>query len=169
MDPFQGACGPDRGLWAAQLPYQDAFVVTDAGLTDQPASLATLLERPATLDSVAAGASGLVFWLQLANPRAAVMRYEVRSPDGAVVQQVSREVGAGFSMRFLALVVSVAPDAATGAWEIRAFQDEVLLHTQPFTVVPAPAAGSGSAGAAGTAALEVEVLDEGPAGGEAPR
>lgn len=170
VDPFGGACGPDRGLWAAQLPYQDGFMVTDAGLTDQPASLATLLERPATLATVPAGTSGLVFWLQLVNQRAGLMRYELRSPDGAVAQEVSSEVGEGFSMRFLALSLSIAPEAPGGTWEVRAFQDGVLIRTQPFTVVPGPAAAASPAGAAARApALEVEVLDQVPAGAKAHR
>lgn len=170
VDPFEGACGPGQGqgLWAAQLPYQDAFMVTDAGLTDGPASLAALLERPPTLATVPAGASGVVFWLQLANQRAAVMRYEVRAPGGAVVQELSHPVGAAFSMRFLAVTLSVAPDAAAGVWEVRAFQDGVLLRAQPFTVVAGPAAAASPAGAAArTAALSVEVLEQAPGGGTA--
>lgn len=165
VDPFAGACGPAEGLWAAQLPYQDGFAVTDAGLTDQPISLAALLERPPTLASVPAGASGLVFWLQLANPRAGVMRYQLRSPGGAAVQEFSHETSAGFSMRYLAVTLSVAPDAAAGAWEIRAFHDDVLIRTLPFTVVPGPPAAASSGGAsARSAPLGVRVLDQVPDG-----
>lgn len=170
VDPFAGPCGPPRSLWAAQLPYQDGFMVTDAGLTDQPPTLAALLERPETLATVRAGASGVVFWLQLANQRAGVMRYELRSPDGAVVQEASHEVGASFSMRFLALSLSLPADAPGGVWEVRVFQDGALIWTQPFTVDPRPEAGAPSAGAAMRgAALEVEVLDEGPAGAASHR
>lgn len=168
VDPFTGACGPAQGMWAAQLPYQDGFRVTDAGLTDQPVSLAALLERPPTLTSVTAGSSGVVFWLQLVNQRAAAMRYELRSPGGAVVQEFSHQVGATFSMRFLAVTLAVPVDAAGGAWEVRAFQDDVLLRTLPFTVVAGAGAGmSGADAAAWIAALEVEVLDQAPGGGPA--
>lgn len=170
LDPFAGPCGPPRSLWAAQLPYQDGFVVADAGLTDQPASLAALLERPPTLAAVPAGASEVVFWLQLANQRAALMRYELRAPDGALAQEVSRSVAATFSMRFLAVSLSVDAGAPPGAWEIRAFQDGALIWTQPFTVVPGPAAAvSAPGGAVRAEGLEVRVLDQVPGGAGAHR
>lgn len=98
VDPFGGECAPSQSLWSAQLPYQDEFMVTDAGLLDEGPSFATLLERPPTVGSFPLDADYLWFWLQLANSKAAVVRFEFRNPSGSTAVEVSGSVGPTFSM-----------------------------------------------------------------------
>jgi hypothetical protein len=165
VDPFAGGCSEQESLWTNQLAYQDAFMVTDAGLTDQPVTLAALLERPPTLSAFPLNAAGFRFWIQTANQRAATVRFELHAPGGALHQTVQQQVGAGISTRYLLLNVAVSGALTEpGAWEIRTFQDGQLIWTQPFTLLPAAAAAADAAGASARAAstLEVRVLDQAP-------
>jgi hypothetical protein len=167
VEPFSGACGSARSLWQNQLAYQDAFAVTDAGVTDQPATFQALLERPVTLGAIPMSAADFLFWLQLANQRAAVVRQELRTPGGELFQAVQRQVGPTFSMRYLVLTVPVQGTLTeAGDWEIRTYQDGDLIWTQPFTLAAASDADPRRASEAGprpdTRALEFQVLDQAP-------
>lgn len=166
-EPFAGECSATKSLWADQLAYQDAFMVTDAGLTDQPVTQAVLLERPPTVSAFSLDAAGFRFWLQVANQRAAAVRFELRAPGGAHPHVVQLQVAASFSMRYLVLNIPVKGALTeAGAWEIQAYQDGQLIWTQPFTLLPAAAAdAAGAAGTpslSGTPAFDVQVLDQAP-------
>lgn len=169
VEPFAGACSSAKSLWADQLAYQDEFMVTDAGLTDQPATRALLLERPPTVGVYSLDAPDFRFWLQTANQRASTVRFELRAPGGARREALQLQVGAAFSMRYLVLNVPVSGVLTeAGTWEIHAYQDGQLVWTEPFTLRPAAAADA--AGAAGTPSLHgpsgfgVQVLDQVPPG-----
>ena len=167
LPPFAGECSPTKSRWAKQLAYQNAFMVTDAGLTVQPPTLAALLERPPTLSAFPLNAAGFRFWLQVANQPAALIRYELRAPGGALRESVQLQVGATFSMRYLVLEVPVSGQfSESGAWEIRTYKDGQLIWTQPFTLLPAAAAGaakgSGTPSLRGTFTLGVRVIDQPP-------
>ena len=167
VEPFAGACSPTESLWADQLAYQDAFMVTDAGLTINPITQGVLLERPTTVRAFPLNAAGFRFWLQVANQRPATMRFDLHAPGGARRDSVQVQVGASFSMRYLVLDVPVSGALAeAGAWEIRTYQNGQLIWTEPFTLLPA----ANAAGAAGTPSLHakstlaVQVLDQAPPG-----
>jgi murein DD-endopeptidase MepM/ murein hydrolase activator NlpD len=163
VDPFAGECSSAESLWTNQLPYQNAFMVMDAGITDQPGTLAALLERPPTLGAIPLDAPSFRFWIQLANQQTATMRYEVRTPGGALHETVQQQVGATFSIRYLVLNVPVAGELTqAGTWEIRTYQNGQLIRTQPFTLIPA-AEVSGAAVRA-PSSLEVQVIDQAPPG-----
>jgi murein DD-endopeptidase MepM/ murein hydrolase activator NlpD len=166
IDPFTGPCSSTGSLWEDQLAYQDAFMVTDAGLTELRAPQAALLERPPTLPGFPLNAAGFRFWLQVANQPAATIRFEVRAPGGALRDSVVLQVGASFSMRFLVLDVPVSGVLTeAGAWEIRTYQNGQLIRTEPFTLLPAAAPAAGAPGAAsvsGTSRLVAQVLDQAP-------
>jgi murein DD-endopeptidase MepM/ murein hydrolase activator NlpD len=169
LDPFAGECSPTESLWADQLAYQNAFKVTDAGLTDQPATFAALLERPPTLNAFPLNAAGFRFWLQVANQPAAQTRFELLAPGGALRDAVQVQVGASFSMRYLVLEVPVSGELTEpGAWQIRTYQGNQLIHTQPFTLLPAGAGAAGEAPATpslrGTFPFAVRVFDQPPPG-----
>lgn len=166
LDPFAGECSPTKSLWADQLAYQNAFMVTDAGLTDQPATLPVLLERPPTLSAFPSNASGFRFWLQVVNQPAARIRFELRSPGGALKDAGQRQVGAAFSMRYLVLEVPVSGELTqAGAWEIRTYKDDQLIWTQPFTLLPVAAAESpGTPSRRGTFTFGVRVFEQPPPG-----
>lgn len=168
VEPFTGACSPTaESLWAEQLAYQDSFMVTDAGLTDQPLTQGVLLERPPTLRAYPLDAAGFRFWLQVANQRPGTIRFQLRAPGGASSDVVMLQVGGSFSMRYLVLDVPVrgAPREA-GAWEIQVYQDGTLIWTEPFTLLPAaaPAGPAGTPSLSGTPRLKVQVLDQAPPG-----
>jgi murein DD-endopeptidase MepM/ murein hydrolase activator NlpD len=167
VEPFSGACGAPRSLWENQLVYQDAFAVTDAGITDQPATFEALLERPATLGAIPTGATDFLYWLQLANQRAAVVRHELRRPGGELFQAIQRQVGPTFSMRYLVLTVPVHGTLTEpGDWEIRTYQDAELVWTQPFTILAEPASNTRAptdrTARADASVLTIEVLDQVP-------
>jgi murein DD-endopeptidase MepM/ murein hydrolase activator NlpD len=168
VEPFMGACSSTtESLWAEQLAYQDSFMVTDAGLTDQSVTQAVLLERPPTVRAYPLDAPGFRFWLQVANQRPGTIRFELRAPGGASSDAVLLQVGASFSMRYLVLDVPVhGALTEAGAWEIRTYRDGQLIRTEPFTLLPATgAAGAGAAGTpslAGTPSFAVRVLDQAP-------
>jgi len=169
VDPFAGECSSTKSLWADQLAYQDAFMVTDAGLTDQPATRSVLLERPPTLGAFPLNAAGFRFWLQVANQPAAQVRYELRAPGGALREAIQLQVPATFSMRHLVLDVPVNGELIEpGAWEIRTYQGNQLIWTQPFTLLPAAAAVAAGGPAApslrGTFTFGVRVFDQPPPG-----
>src|SRR5688500_11815428 len=116
-------------------------MVMDAGLTDQPVSLATLLERPPTLSAFPLDAAGFRLWIQTANQAASTVRYDLHAPGGALHETVQQQVGATFSTRYLVLNVAVSGELTqAGTWEIRTYQDGQLMWTQPFTLLPAGAA-----------------------------
>lgn len=141
-EPFAGGCGPARSLWSDQPAYQNEFMVTDAGITDiEPLPYATLLERPPTVDQIPLNAEEFRFWIQLANQPAAVVRMEVHGPGGGdPAFAVLGHVGPSFSMRYLSTRVPVAGVLSEpGAWEVRTYQDEALIWSEPVTLVPAPA------------------------------
>jgi murein DD-endopeptidase MepM/ murein hydrolase activator NlpD len=172
LEPFAGDCSSTKSLWADQLSYQNAFMVTDAGLTDQPATGPVLLERPPTLSAFPLNAPGFRFWLQVANQRAARIRFEVRAPGGALRDARQLQVSPTFSMRYLLLQVPVSGELTeAGAWEIRTYQDDQLIWTQPFTLLPAAAADAADAAESpGTPPLRdaftfaVRVFDQPPPG-----
>jgi murein DD-endopeptidase MepM/ murein hydrolase activator NlpD len=159
LDPFAGECSSTKSLWADQLAYQDAFMVTDAGLTDQPPTPDVLLERPPTLSAFPLNAAGFRFWLQVANQPAATIRFELRAPGGALTDAGTLQVSAAFSMRYLLLNVPVSGALTqAGAWEIRTYQDGQLIWTEPFTLLPAAAAGTPSL--RGKPTFDVQVIDQ---------
>lgn len=167
LDPFAGECSPTKSMWADQLAYQNAFKVTDAGITDQPATFAVLLERPPTLSAFPLNAAGFRFWLQVANQPAAQTRFELRAPGGALRDGGQVQVGASFSMRYLVLDVPVNGQLVEpGAWEIRTYQNNQLTWTQPFTVLPVAAAEAAEDPATpslrGTFTFGVRVFDQPP-------
>lgn len=165
VESFVGACAAGRSLWRDQLAYQDGFAVVDAGTTHEQPSLATLLERPPTLASVPMDVPSFLFWLQLANQPAAVVRQELRGPSGAVLQDVERAVGATFSMRYLLLTVPVnGVLTQPGEWEVRTYQDGVLIWTQPFTLTAAAGAAADARAPVAARALAMDVLDQAPGG-----
>jgi murein DD-endopeptidase MepM/ murein hydrolase activator NlpD len=172
LDPFAGECSSARSLWANQLAYQNAFMVTDAGLTDQPASRPVLLERPPTLSALPLNAAGFRFWLQVANQPAARIRFQLRAPGGALREAGQLQVGPAFSMRYLVLDVPVSGELIeAGGWEIRTYQDDQLIWTQPFTLLPVAAAvaavaaeDSGTPSLRGTFTVGVRVFDQPPPG-----
>lgn len=169
MDPFAGGCSAQESRWASQLAYQDAFMVMDAGLTDQPVTLAALLERPPTLAAFPLNSAGFRLWIQTVNQRASTVRYEVRAPGGALRQTVEQQVGASMSTRYLVLNVAVSGALTEpGAWEIRTYQDGQLIWTQPFTLLPAAAADAAGTSVQATSALRVQVLDQAPEAGAHP-
>lgn len=162
LEPFAGECSSTESLWADQLAYQDAFVITDAGLTDQPPTRDVLLERPPTLSAFPLNAAGFRFWLQVANQPAATIRFEVRAPGGALTDAGTLQVSAAFSMRYLLLQVPVAGELTeAGAWEIRTYQDGQLIWTEPFTLLPAVAAdAAGTPSLRGEPTFDVQVIDQ---------
>ncbi|HEX6370243.1 MAG TPA: M23 family metallopeptidase [Longimicrobium sp.] len=166
VEPFAGACSPTESLWADQLAYQNAFMVTDAGLMHQPATRAVLLERQPTVRAFPLDADGFRFWLQVANQPAATIRFELRAPGGTRPDAVQLQVDSAFSMRYLVLNVAVRGELTeAGAWEIQTYQDGQLIWTEPFTLLPAPAAdAAGTPSLRGKSTLGVQVLDQAPPG-----
>jgi len=163
VDPFAGECSVEESLWKNQLAYQDAFKVMDAGLTDQPVTLASLLERPPTLSAFPLYAAGFRLWIQTVNQRAATVRYDLHAPGGALRETVQQQVGATFSTRYLVLNVAVSGKLTeAGTWEIRTYQDGQHIWTQPFTLLPAGAADAAEASVRAASTLEVQVLDQAP-------
>lgn len=172
LDPFAGECSSTKSLWADQLAYQNAFKVTDAGITDQPATFAVLLERPPTLSAFPSNAAGFRFWLQVANQPAALVRYVLRAPGGALRDVGQVQIGPSFSMRYLVLDVPVSGELIeAGAWEIRTYQGNQLIWTQPFTLLPVAAAeaaeGPSTPSLRGTFPFAVRVFDQPPPGEDA--
>lgn len=173
VDPFLGQCGARASLWVEQLPYQNAFMVTDAGISDQlPLTYADLLERPPSVVEIGADADSVRFWIQLANQRSASMAFQVVSveEDGDPAWEITGNVGPTFSMRYLTGRIPVAGLLAPGPWEVRVLQDGERIWTEPFAVAgPAPPASATQTdrGIVAGGSLEgtgIEVLDQGPAG-----
>jgi murein DD-endopeptidase MepM/ murein hydrolase activator NlpD len=172
VEPFVGQCSSTtESLWAQQLAYQDSFMVTDAGLTDQVVTQGVLLERPPTLRAYPLDATGFRFWIQVANQPSGTTRFELRAPGGATGDVVLLPVGATFSMRYLVLDVAVRGALTEpGAWEIRTYQGNQLIWTEPFTLLPA-AAPTGPAGTPSlfdTPRLKARVIDQAPGAGAHP-
>jgi hypothetical protein len=168
VEPFTGPCSATtESLWAQQLAYQDSFMVTDAGLTNQVVTQAVLLERPPTLRTYPLDAPGFRFWLQVANQRTGSIRFELRAPGGAAGDVVLLPVGDSFSMRYLVLDVSVSGALTqAGAWEIQVYQGNQLIWTEPFTLLPAaaPAGPAAAPSLSGTPRLKARVIDQVPPG-----
>lgn len=171
VEPYAGECSPAESLWADQLAYQNAFMVTDAGLTDQPGTQPVLLERPPTLTAFPLDATGFRFWLQVANQPAATVRFEVRAPGGSLPYSAERQVNSTYSLRYLVLDVPVRGTLnEAGAWEIQTFQDGQLIWTQPFTLLPAaPTDAAAAPSLRGRSTFDVRVLDQAPQGTGAHR
>jgi hypothetical protein len=168
VEPFMGSCSSTtKSLWAQQLAYQDSFMVTDAGLTDQVVTQAVLLERPPTVRTYRLDATSFRVWIQVANQRTGTVRFELRAPDGSTGNVVLLPVGASFSMRYLVLDVPVR-DALTqaGAWEVKVFQGNQLIWTEPFTLLAAAATAGPAAtpSLSGTPRLKARVIDQAPPG-----
>jgi hypothetical protein len=167
VDPFAGPCGPSVSLWNAQLPYQDGFMVTDAGLTDRDLTLAVLLERPPALGAIPLSQPYFRFWIQMANQRAGTMRFELGALHAPAPHTVTHAVGPSFSMRYVGVTVDLAAlQPEPGEWEVRAYHDGELIWTEPVTLLPAATAAADARAAAlrpdgGGAA--VVVLDQAPA------
>jgi hypothetical protein len=138
--PVEPANGPCNGLslWANQLPYQNAFMVTDAGLlTGTAFSLAALLEAPATRDTVGLNSDSLLFWLQTLNHKSETMRFELIDPSDSITFQISGSENASFALRYLGLPFQV-PDGPAGAWQIRMLINGVVHRQQTFELVVPP-------------------------------
>lgn len=170
IDPFTGPCGPDRGLWDAQLPYQDEFVAVDAGLLASLAApgLDVLLERPPTATGFTLASAGFRFWIQVANQPAGVVRVTVGRASGPPLHVAQTQVPLAFSMRFVSVPVPVAGVLdGVGEWMVRVYHGDELIHVEPFHVgaitdadVPVP-----SEKTAGVDAGGFVVLDQRPSAG----
>lgn len=147
LDPFTGPCAPGEGRWFQQLDYQDAFLVTDAGILDGTAEpdIALLLERPATVRRFPLDAERFAFWVQIANQPAAAVRIEVRDPEGTPVFAIHGQVPATFSMRYLATLIPIAGVLTTpGSWEVQVYQEGERIWSEPFGLDP-PSSGAAPA------------------------
>lgn len=120
QDPFSGPCNTVATRWQNQLPYQDAFAVLDAGLTDrQSVSFADLLERIPDLESFAtASAPSLLFWIELSNIRAGATRFVLRRPDDSEALFVDRGATSTFSSLFLTWRFGIGSLDTPGVWRV---------------------------------------------------
>lgn len=138
VDPFQGPCNTTVSFWAAQLAYQDTFMVTDAGIVRNRVTFAQLLERP-KLDTITTADSALTYWVQFFNVQTTAVRYDVYAPDSSLFQSFPGSVSRTYSMRYLTLRLTVAGALTTpGQWRIDYYQGATRIHTQPFVLVAAP-------------------------------
>jgi murein DD-endopeptidase MepM/ murein hydrolase activator NlpD len=143
IDPWKGPCQPGLSLWQAQLPYQNAFRVLDAGVRDGPVGgQPELLERPADSPTVTGAGGVLSFWVELYNIRAELLRAELRNPAGAVVQSVDYQNLVTFSAVFALATYPVTPDLPAGKWRavflMRALGSQVTAEVKSleFTLEP---------------------------------
>jgi murein DD-endopeptidase MepM/ murein hydrolase activator NlpD len=150
LDPFAGPCGASAGLWAEQLPYQDAFGITDAGILDQPlgtgeAALAVLLERPETVRSIPGSTEWVVHWVQFANATPVPLRVEIVDPGGDVAAQHDYGAVGGFSMWYVTTSVRVDQVlTAPGDWTFRLHHGDEPVRADTLRV-QAPVADAGAA------------------------
>jgi peptidase M23-like protein len=143
QDPFQGACNPPASMWRNQLPYQDAFQVTDAGLTDRQAiTFADLLERPTSVTVFRTDTTSFLYWLNLANIRSSAVQYVLLGPAGDTVAQLSRGPITTFSVLFLTWRVPIAGVLTTpGTYRVEFLQQPAgggslaLAHWTTFQLV----------------------------------
>ncbi|HEY9519565.1 MAG TPA: M23 family metallopeptidase [Gemmatimonadales bacterium] len=162
IDPWRGPCQPGVSLWQAQLPYQNVFRVLDAGVRDGPiAGQPELLERPPDSPAITGAGGVLSFWAELYNIRAELLRAELRSPAGAVVQSVDYQNFLTFSAVFALATYPVTPDLPPGKWRavflMRALGSPVTVEISSieFTLAPGIALRSGRAGAPPGPTLQV--------------
>jgi murein DD-endopeptidase MepM/ murein hydrolase activator NlpD len=164
VDPFAGPCSHSESLWLSQLPYQNEFAVLDAGIAKlDTVNLGVLLERPPDVREFTQDVESIVFWIQLMNQPASLVRFEVRAPDGSAAHSETRSVSAARSMRYLVLRMPIAGELTErGTWQVRTYQEDELLRIEPFTILAAAAPAS-VVMAGPQARLEVRVLDVAPA------
>jgi murein DD-endopeptidase MepM/ murein hydrolase activator NlpD len=143
IDPWKGPCQPGLSLWQAQLPYQNAFRVLDAGVRDGPiGGQPELLERPPDSPAVTGGGGVLSFWVELYNIRAELLRAELRDPAGTVVQSVDYQNLVTFSAVFALATYPVTPDLPAGKWRavflMRGLGSQVTVEVKSleFTLAP---------------------------------
>ena len=150
IDPWKGPCQPGLSFWQAQLPYQNAFRVLDAGVRDGPiGGQPELLERPADSPTITGAGGVLSFWVELYNIRAELLRAELRDPSGAVVQSVDYQNFLTFSAVFALATYPVTPDLPPGKWRavflMRALGSPLTAEVSSveFTLAPGAAVRSG--------------------------
>ena len=143
IDPWKGPCQPGISLWQAQLPYQNAFRVLDAGVRDGPiGGQPELLERPPDSPAITGSGGVLSVWVELYNIRAELLRAELRNPAGAVVQSVDHQNFLTFSAVFALATYPVTPDLPAGKWRavflMRALGSPVTteISSLEFTLTP---------------------------------
>lgn len=149
VDPFTGSCNFSPSMWRTQLPYQDTFQVTDAGLTDLTSvSFATLLERPTDVGSLRDDLASAFFWLNFANLRADNYEFRLRDPSGQLLLSLGGGRITTFSVLFLGWrfpVSGVLTDH--GIHTLEFWQAPIgsiglrLDRSLTFTLVPAPVPG----------------------------
>jgi murein DD-endopeptidase MepM/ murein hydrolase activator NlpD len=162
IDPWSGPCQPGLSLWQAQLPYQNAFRVLDAGVRDGPiGGQPELLERPPDSPVVTGAGGVLSFWVELYNIRAELFRAELRNPAGAVVQSVDYQNFLTFSVVFALATYPLTPDLPAGTWRavflMRALGSPVMVEVKSleFTLAPGAALRSGGRGSPARPTLRV--------------
>jgi murein DD-endopeptidase MepM/ murein hydrolase activator NlpD len=162
IDPWSGPCQPGRSLWSAQLPYQNTFRVLDAGVRDGPiGGQPELLERPPDSPVITGAGGVLSFWVELYNIRAELLRAELRSPAGSVVQSADYLNFLTFSTVFALATYPVTPDLPAGKWRavflMRALGSPLTVEVSSveFTLAPGIALRSGVARAPSRASLQV--------------
>ena len=162
IDPWKGPCQPGLSLWQAQLPYQNAFRVLDAGVRDGPVGgQPELLERPPDSPAITGSGGVLSFWVELYNIRAELLRAELRNPAGAVVQSVDYQNFLTFSAAFALATYPVTPDLPAGKWRavflMRALGSPVTIEISSleFTLAPGVALRGARTGAPTHPTLQV--------------
>jgi murein DD-endopeptidase MepM/ murein hydrolase activator NlpD len=153
IDPWSGPCQLGPSLWIAQLPYQNSFRVLDAGVRDGPiAGQPELLERPPDSPTITGAGGVLSFWVELYNIRAELLRAELRSPAGAVVQSAEYLNLLTFSTVYALATYPVTPDLPAGKWRavflMRALGSPVTVEVSSveFTLAPGIALRTGETG-----------------------
>jgi murein DD-endopeptidase MepM/ murein hydrolase activator NlpD len=162
IDPWRGPCQPGLSLWQAQLPYQNAFRVLDAGVRDGPVGgQPELLERPPDSPTITGAGGVLSFWVELYNIRAELLRAELRNPAGTVVQSVDNQNFLTFSAVFALATYPLTPDLPPGKWRavflMRALGSPVTVEVSSveFTLGPGVALRSGGTRSAQHPTLQV--------------
>jgi len=153
IDPWSGPCQLGQSLWIAQLPYQNSFRVLDAGVRDGPiAGQPELLERPPDSPTITGASGVLSFWVELYNIRAELLRAELRSPAGDVVQSADYLNFLTFSTVYALATYPVTPDLPAGKWRavflMRALGSPVTVEVSSveFTLAPGIALRTGETG-----------------------
>lgn len=162
IDPWAGACGapPGESRWSSQLPYQNAFSLYAAGLTDASMTLDLAKDPPAPVTVFTTADPQVTMWVELLNaPAGSALEFRLYRPDGSPYFSLQSTLQRFYGISWWWAWHAIPGYLTTGTWRMEFRRNGVMLAERAFQVFDAPP----------QARPQVQRVRAGTAGGEAGR
>ena len=139
IDPWVGACGAGETRWSSQLPYQNAFSLYAAGLTNASMTLALAKDPPAPVAVFTTADPQVAMWVELINaPAGTDLEFRLYRPDASLYFSAALTLQQFYGISWWWAWHAIPGYLTPGTWRMQYLNDGVMLAERAFDVVDAP-------------------------------